>query len=231
MIYLTGSSGPGINAIAREIGVGLMLQPGNRSHHYLGRYDVWAADNGCFAKGRTFDEVAWLAWLVKLSAHATSCLFATAPDVLGDAAATWRRSSPALELIRERGYKAALVAQDGLVPGAVAWDVIDGLFIGGTTRWKLSAVVPTLVQAAKAEGKWVHMGRVNGYSRLRMAALIGCDSADGTFLKFSPDVNVPRLRAWLEKLHAQPQLEVYQPVNLGAPGQLALPASAPPRPR
>ena len=42
------------------------------------------------------------------------------------------------------------------------------------------------------------MGRVNSLRRLRLAAADGYDSVDGTFLAFGPDVNLPRLRAWLE---------------------------------
>ena len=50
---------------------------------------------------------------------------------------------------------------------------------------------------AKARGKWIHMGRVNSERRYRYAADIGCDSADGTYLTFGPDQNLPRLMAWI----------------------------------
>jgi hypothetical protein len=35
---------------------------------------------------------------------------------------------------------------------------------------------------------------------------MGCDSADGTFLTFGPDVNLPRLLAWLERADEKPML-------------------------
>lgn len=41
------------------------------------------------------------------------------------------------------------------------------------------------------------MGRVNSLRRLRHAAAIGCDSADGTYLAFGPDRNLPRLLDWI----------------------------------
>ena len=41
------------------------------------------------------------------------------------------------------------------------------------------------------------MGRVNSERRYRYAADIGCDSADGTYLTFGPDQNLPRLMAWI----------------------------------
>jgi hypothetical protein len=58
-------------------------------------------------------------------------LFATAPDILADAAATLRRSARMLDWIRYSGYPAALVAQDGLEDLTIPWDTFDTLFLGG----------------------------------------------------------------------------------------------------
>lgn len=158
---------------------------------------IWCADNGCFGKGYPGDE-KWLAWLAKNAHDAERCLFATAPDVVGDAVATLARSAPFLPKIREMGYPAALVAQDGLEDLEVPWDTFDALFIGGSTEWKLSEAVADLVGEAKRRGKYVHMGRVNSGKRFRYAESIGCDSVDGTFLTFGPNTNLPRLMKWLD---------------------------------
>jgi hypothetical protein len=155
----------------------------------------WCADNGCFGKGYPGDE-KWLAWLTKHAHEAATCLFATAPDVVGDAVATLERSAPFLPAIRALGYPAALVAQDGLEDLPVPWDTFDVLFIGGSTEWKLGPEARELVREAKARGKWVHMGRVNSIRRYQYAHSIGCDSADGTYLVFGPDVNLPKLLTW-----------------------------------
>jgi hypothetical protein len=159
------------------------------------------ADNGCFGKGYPGDH-AWLDWLETLPADRVT--FAVAPDVVGDAAATLTRSAPFLPAIRGKGLPAAFVAQDGLEDLPVPWDDFDALFIGGTTTWKLGPHARALVTEAKARGKWVHMGRVNSERRYTYAAWIGCDSADGTFLTFGPDVNLPRLQAWLRTLDQLP---------------------------
>jgi len=50
------------------------------------------------------------------------------------------------------------------------------------------------------------MGRVNSFKRLRLAAALGCDSADGTFLAFAPDKNKKILLNWMQSLHSQPFL-------------------------
>ena len=155
---------------------------------------TWCADNGCYGKGWPGAD-KWFAWLGSMDP--TGCAFATAPDVVGDAAATLAESLPWLPSIRALGYPAALVAQDGLESLDVPWDEFDVLFIGGTTTWKLGPHVRALVREAKRRGKRVHMGRVNSERRYRYAAGIGCDSADGTYLTYGPDTNLPNLLAWV----------------------------------
>jgi hypothetical protein len=82
------------------------------------------------------------------------------------------------------------------------------LFVGGTTSWKLSEVAYGLVQEAKRRGKFVHMGRCNSRQRLIAAAVGGYDSADGTYVAFGPDKNLPKLMGWLEELRRQPVMEL-----------------------
>lgn len=159
----------------------------------------WCADNGRFGTGWAGYD-AWWEFLQRNAHHADTCIFAVAPDVVGDAEATIADSLPWLPRIRSLGYPAALVAQDGMERVEVPWDEFDALFIGGSTEWKLSRHARTLVGEAKARGKWVHMGRVNSRRRILYAAQIGCDSADGTFLAFGPDVNLPRVMDWLDHL-------------------------------
>lgn len=197
MIYLSGT-------IRDDLGpqVGFMLT--KRMGNDLPPDRPWAADNGRYASPEDYADDEFLAWLAeRRNAH---LLFATAPDVLGDHAATVALSLPILPRIRQLGIRAAFVAQDGIALADTPWTAFDCLFIGGTDLFKLSALVPTLVREAKRLGKWVHMGRVNSYRRLRLAALIGCDSADGTFVKFAPDHNVARMAHWFHKLHRQPRL-------------------------
>jgi hypothetical protein len=90
---------------------------------------VWCADNGAYSD--KWEETKWWAWLVKNAPYAESCLFATAPDVVGDAEATIERSRPWLPKIRALGYKVAFAAQDGQENLPVPWDEFDVLFLGG----------------------------------------------------------------------------------------------------
>lgn len=208
MIYLSGVERVETRrAAAAGHPLGVMAQPGNAVARQAGHYPAWAADNGCYARGAAFDLGRYLDWLAGLG-HRDRCLFAVAPDVVADAAATWERSAPVLPAIRALGYPAALVAQDGIESLAIDWPAFDCLFIGGSTRWKLSHHAYAAITEAKRRGKWVHQGRVNSLRRLRAAAFAGCDSADGTYLRFGPDANLPRLLGWLAALERQPALEV-----------------------
>lgn len=171
---------------------------------------IWCADNGCFNDAR-FDENKWWKWLEEHAPHAHNCAFATAPDVVGDAAATLKRSQPWLARIRQLGYKAAFVAQDGIDTINIPWDDFDCLFIGGSTEFKLSPLAIQVAQQARQHGKWVHCGRVNSLRRLRFASEpppygLGAHSADGTYLVFGPAKNLPRLLGWLDELSNSPTL-------------------------
>lgn len=166
----------------------------------------WAADTGCFNQPDKHDDDRYIGWLKDRAYAAGRCLFATAPDVVGDAEATLIRSLPMLSRVRDAGYVAALVGQDGLESLDVPWDAFGALFVGGTTQWKLSEATYGLVCEAKERGKWCHMGRVNSLRRLKAAQVGGYDSADGTFLAFGPDKNLPRLRHWLKEVQLQPPL-------------------------
>lgn len=168
-------------------------------------------DNGCGPgqKGQPGSGYpggrAYLERLSRLSARGgRRCLFAVAPDVLGDAAATIVRSAPFVYRIRAWfGLPAAVVAQDGLEHLDVPWTWLDVLFLGGSTSWKLGPSARALAAEAKARGKHVHMGRVNSQARIEYAAAIGCDSADGTFIAHGPDRNLPIALGWGRKVNGQ----------------------------
>lgn len=176
------------------------------SHRLLPQDLPWLADNGCYAQGDRFRLDRYLDWLSRPTGAPALCRFATAPDVVGDWEATWKRSAPVLPLLRDLGYRAALVAQNGITPDAVPWDEFDALFIGGDNRFKLAESTFALVAEARQRGKWTHMGRVNGEARLRAAAGGGYDSADGTGMVYAPDKLWPRVTGWLDRLASQPPM-------------------------
>ena len=160
-------------------GLGRLIQP----RHYSSIEQTaesgmpWAADNDAFNDG--FDEKAFTTMLDRLKGL-PGCLFVAAPDVVGDWESTswlWATWYPQ---IKTRRLPVALVAQDGLTSDLTPWWMLDALFIGGTTEWKLGSQAAELVAEANDLGKWTHMGRVNSIRRLAYAEAIGCKSVDGS---------------------------------------------------
>lgn len=137
----------------------------------------WAIDNGAFAN---FDGAAFLSLLAREDHHRERCLFVTVPDVVASARRT-------LEVFdhwkpRLRGWKLALACQDGQEHLPIPWDDIAAVFIGGSTNWKASPHATQIIKAAKAIGKWAHVGRVNHAQRYEHFEKLGADSIDGTGL-------------------------------------------------
>lgn len=198
--------------------LGVLLTPDTHMEATLADFAEWGADNGCFAlKGRAFDAERWLAWLDTLPRTAE---FVAIPDVLnwvpdptgklnkdgspvlipiGDAEATLALFPVYAARVRAMGFKVALVAQDGLEDLDIPWAELDAIFVGGSTEWKLGLAAAQITREAKRQGKWVHVGRVNSKRRYRYAMdVMRADSADGTFLRFGPDLNTPALLRWFE---------------------------------
>lgn len=186
MIYLSGVTSDRDEPFLIANGIGLMAQPRSGYDKRVPRYAQWGADNGCFSD--RWEEDHWMRWLDALPRE--RCLFAVAPDVYPDAAATLERSTLYFDLIRTMGFPVALVAQNGAEHLDLPWDDFDCLFIGGERtpdprkEWKVGPAAEGLCRRARREGKWVHCGRVNSLERLARVREMGCLSADGTYIKY-----------------------------------------------
>lgn len=137
----------------------------------------FAIDNGAFAR---FDRAAFERRLAKHWDERHLCRFVAVPDVVGSA----RRTLEVFDYWHDelRGWPLALVAQDGQEDLPIPWDLIRAIFIGGATEWKEGRHAAACVKAAKALGKWVHVGRINTPERFRHFEKLGADSCDGSGL-------------------------------------------------
>lgn len=207
MIYLSGSDTTEWRSHAASEPIGIITTPDiGYTSEAAARYRWWAADNACFKRAADdFDLEGFFVWLRKFDPVRRSCLFAVSPDVVGDWGATLARSLPVIPSIRALGYPAAIVLQDGAEPSTLP--DCDAVFVGGSTAWKTGQAAERCCGAARSRGMWVHMGRVNSRRRLYTAAQFGCDSVDGTFVAFGPEINTRRMLRFLRSANNQGTLQ------------------------
>lgn len=200
--------------------LGVMLTPatGNSVETTCSLGLKYCVDNAAF-DWRNFAQEKYLALLRKVAAAPYRPVFVTVPDQAprpGDA--DHSHSHDCTAYLFERWFRVlefegldrlplAFVAQNGLEDVAdIPWECIEAVFVGGDDEFKLGDFVMTeLVQEAKARGKWLHMGRVNGRRRLRHAALAGFDSVDGSSLSRFGDTYLHRriAQCWLAEREAE----------------------------
>jgi hypothetical protein len=197
---ITFLSGTGHKDLFGVPHIGVMLSPRSTKHVPAGV--PIAFDNCCFGDRYVGDE-----WLLRFldKQRRADVLFAVAPDVVGDAAATLTRSTPMLGSIRALGFPVAYAAQDGFDAGVVPWELLDVLFIGGTDTFKRGDAGRHAVADGLAHGKRVHMGRINSRTRLLWAAGLGCSSADGSTIRFNTGRYIPEIKRWVSEAN-QPRL-------------------------
>jgi hypothetical protein len=135
----------------------------------------FAIDNGAFAG---FDRRRFENLLAIHQPRLPLCRFVAVPDVPYDA----RRTLEVFDHWHQDlcHWPLAFVAQDGQELLPIPWAKIQALFIGGSSNWKLSPHAIACIRAAKAIGKWVHVGRVNTPGRYEAFRDLGADSCDGT---------------------------------------------------
>ena len=153
-------------------------------HHILKR--GYAIDNGAYnyyLRKVDFDEKAFYKLL---DTWATDCDWVAIPDSVGN----WEETKAMLDVWVPRllEYKVPLlvVVQDGSEVNNykdvhILLDRMDiqGIFVGGTTDWKLSNI-QGLSDVCKQHNKHIHVGRVNSVKRLKHCFYADVDSVDGS---------------------------------------------------
>lgn len=136
---------------------------------------AWAA----FKQNRPFDGCSFMN-LVK--ACGSTADFVVVPDVVEGGLESLRFSCSWLPHL-SKTLHLLLPVQDGMEIAAVS-GVLDcwpglGIFLGGSTEWKLKTMYAWGI-VASAMGRYYHVGRVNTARRIRLCAEAGADSFDGT---------------------------------------------------
>lgn len=144
----------------------------------------YALDNGAwnaFVTGTEFDEAAFLKAYALLGIGAD---FVVLPDIVAGGARSLARSL-AFSLRWRTDLPAhcpfLLAVQDGMTPEEVGPLIGPelGIFIGGTTEWKVSTAA-TWGALARSRDAHMHVGRVNTVERIRICHAAGAHSFDGS---------------------------------------------------
>lgn len=193
MIYLAPADNAGLDPVYFGV-MDNAMQP-STSYRRIEQGYLWMADNGRFT-GK-FIEETFRMYLENRRGNIETCLGIVAPDVIGDARATYHEFETWGVYIRRLGYPVAYVAQDGQESLEFP-PCFDVLFIGGSTGWKMSDAALWCIKWGKAKGKWIHVGRINSLKRVRHFLLSDVDSVDGTHPIYEPDLAIPRIRRWMQ---------------------------------
>jgi hypothetical protein len=160
----------------RAAGWGLMLSA--TGVHRTEGFERYALDNGaCTAHqaGEAWDAGRFVALV---DAFGLGADFVVVPDIVAGGLESLRRTEDWLP--RLSGLRLVAV-QDGMQPGDVRGLIGPsvGLFLGGSTDWKLETM-RSCGEVAREAGCYFHVGRVNSIRRIRLCASVGADSFDGT---------------------------------------------------
>lgn len=156
----------------------------------------YCLDNGAWTahqQGTPWDAGRFKEFVDLLGSNAD---FIVAPDIVCGGLDSLRLSESWLP--RLPGLRLVAV-QNGMTANDVRPLLVDavGVFVGGDTAWK-EATLPIWGTLARERGAYLHVGRVNSARRIRLCALAGANSFDGT--------SVTRFSCTAQKLdHARKQ--------------------------
>jgi hypothetical protein len=141
----------------------------------------WGLDNGAFrdwADGTPFDGDQFRRVLEKALARPEAPVLAVIPDAPGDGARTLRMAEAWLPELPS-SFPWYLAVQDGMGPRDIEGLPIDGVFLGGTNRYKATA--PIWREWSRDRGLPFHFGRCGTQGKIELALEVGADSLDSAF--------------------------------------------------
>lgn len=163
----------------------------------------WILDNGaysCWVNNKPFNDIAFREVLIKIEKCMTYPDFIICPDIVAGGYNSLKFSLKWLHEI-PAGYPIYLAVQDGMETNVISdyLDLFDGLFVGGTLKWKLKTS-EEWVKLAHSVNKKCHIGKVGTFRRLVWAKNIGADSIDSsTFVQAKKGKEFGRIYAALSQ--------------------------------
>lgn len=141
----------------------------------------YALDNGAwslYTSGGRWNKEHESGWATLVDRIGTGADWVVLPDIVCGGSESLSLSLSWLPRLHEL-TTLLIPVQDGMEDRDVAGVLSPGvgLFIGGSTEWKL-ATVGRWIRLAQRAGAWCHVGRVNSGKRIRL--IRGATSFDGT---------------------------------------------------
>ena len=178
----------------------LLLTPGQHEKPVDGF--KYALDNGAWSayqSGKPFDGVGFLHAMERVGAGADWIVI---PDIVAGGMQSLEFSRHWIPKLRKVGTPLLLAVQDGMAVEDVI-PVLDlgniGIFVGGTTEWKLRTLHEWGELAAFCHCH-LHVGRVNTKRRIKLCQEARADSFDGSSAtRYS--VTLPMLDGARRQLH------------------------------
>lgn len=165
-------------AVLRAAEWGLLLTPDRPERWGFPTIGIDNGAWGCFQR-----KVEWTPerWQPLIDANGADALWSVAPDIVCGGPASLARSLEWLPWLLDRTPRALIAVQNGMTAADLRPFVGArvGLFVGGDTEWK-EASLPMWGRLKAETGCFLHVGRVNSARRIRLCALAGADSFDGT---------------------------------------------------
>jgi hypothetical protein len=139
--------------------------------------------------------------------------FITVPDIVAGGLESLRFSEAWAPRLVRYGRPLLLPVQDGMLPEDVDPVISSfrhapmGLFVGGSTEFKLGTL-PLWAEYARMKNAWLHVGRVNSRTRIRLCQDVGADSFDGSgasrWAKWAAALQATRVQAsFFDKRHKE----------------------------
>lgn len=163
---------------------GILLNPFTDLSPLPDGFDLKAYDNGAWRshmRGEPFDVPAFEKGLKRIGAE---CEWVVAPDIVAGGLESLRFSTDWLPHLVKVSRLVLVPLQDGMKPRDIValvriYGRRIGLFLGGSTEWKL-ATMRAWGRLARRLGLYYHIGRVNTARRLHLASWAEAHSVDGT---------------------------------------------------
>lgn len=159
----------------------------------------WFLDNGaysCYVNNTDFDDRAFFGVFDKIEYSCSYPDFVVVPDIVAGGYESLRFSLEWLPII-PGGYNCYLAVQDDMELDVIEKYIglFDGLFVGGSLKWKMRTS-ENWIKLAHQHGLKCHIGKVGTFKRLVWAKKIGADSIDSsTFVQARAGSGFKRIEA------------------------------------